>query len=676
MPMRSHLSSFFAGFVALVLLVAPLDVFATQGIQGSPKIMDLFLDWQIKDSDVQALAKWDVVVLDYDQQARYPEKLRALKRLSPSTKILAYIQSEEIPDARFSEPPEYPGAELSSQIDQSWYVRDAAGNKAFFWPGSSLLNVTDQGPAGLSGQRWNQFLPRFIHDQILSTGLWDGVFLDNTFSGISHFSKSPVDLDRNGTADSAAAADASWQAGMKKMLSLVAQLNPGAIVVGNGGDAYAAQLNGAFFEHFPSYSWAPNWQQFRDTIARNRAPSYTALNVNTDNSDTPNNYQLMRYGLGSALVGGGYYSFDQGDYNHDTTWWYDEYSAALGVARSSPYIIAGGGGSAVVPAVWARDFQNGLVLVNSTSKAQNVSLPGVFEKLHGTQDTKQNNGALVTTLTLAPHDGIVLFRRSDATEIRGGSFTNGTFVRAYDSQGKQIQNGFFAQRLDAPSGSATAVTDVDMDGKDDIVSAAKGTVTIKFGAGKSVSMQPFGKGYTGTLSLAVANTNRDPQKEIIVGRGSGKTPGVHVFSIAGKQLTAWDAYAAAFGGGVRVAAGDVNHDGLTEIVTGAGPGGGPHVRLWKTDGGSWGTSFFAFDQSERGGVSVAVGDLDGDGKAEIIAGSGQGAVPRVRIFSSQGTLQREFTLGAKPLVGGLTVSTSDINGDGRAEILVAGLSAF
>ena len=73
-----------------------------------------------------------------------------------------------------------------------------SGQKDFFWAGSSLLNVTDKGPISSGGVRWNEFLPQFIHDNILSTGLWDGVFLDNTFDAISYYAKSPVDLDRDG----------------------------------------------------------------------------------------------------------------------------------------------------------------------------------------------------------------------------------------------------------------------------------------------------------------------------------------------------------------------------------------------------------------------------------------------------------------------------------------------
>jgi serralysin len=79
----------------------------------------------------------------------------------------------------------------------------------------------------------------------------------------------------------------------------------------------------------------------------------------------------------------------------------------------------------------------------------------------------------------------------------------------------------------------------------------------------------------------------------------------------------------------------------------------------------------AYDKDFRGGVSVAVGDLDGDGKAEIITGSGPGGSPQVRVFDGQGNLKAQFMAYDRNLTNGLLVSVDDLNQDGSLDILAS-----
>jgi hypothetical protein len=128
--------------------------------------------------------------------------------------------------------------------------------------------------------------------------------------------------------------------------------------------------------------------------------------------------------------------------------------------------------------------------------------------------------------------------------------------------------------------------------------------------------------------------NGDGRADIIAGAGPGGGPHVKVFNaVQGNLLHSFDAFDPSFKGGVRVAAGDVNGDGRADVIAGAGPGGGPHVKVFNGVQGNLLHSFFAFDPTFQGGVNVAAGDVNGDGRADVVAGAGPGGGPHVRAFS-------------------------------------------
>jgi hypothetical protein len=141
------------------------------------------------------------------------------------------------------------------------------------------------------------------------------------------------------------------------------------------------------------------------------------------------------------------------------------------------------------------------------------------------------------------------------------------------------------------------------------------------------------------VRIAVGNLNNDGIPDIITTpEGPGVPPVVELFDgLTGKlfpsEMGSFFAYNPLFRGGLYVAAGDVNGDGTDDIITGAGTGGGPHVRVFSGLDHSVLTEFFAYNPGFLGGVRVGAADLDGDGFADIVTGAGPGGGPHVRVIS-------------------------------------------
>lgn len=177
-----------------------------------------------------------------------------------------------------------------------------------------------------------------------------------------------------------------------------------------------------------------------------------------------------------------------------------------------------------------------------------------------------------------------------------------------------------------------------------------------------------------SLAYALAYKVGEPEarKEktnlLVSALGFESFPQIKIFKNDDTIFKSFFSYSPTFKGSINIAVGDVDGDSIDEVVTGAGYGGGPHVRILDIDGHVK-SQFFAFEKLSRSGVNIALGDIDGDKKYEIIAGAGKKSKPLVKIFSSDGKLIGSFMAYAENFLGGVNVASGDINGDGKDEII-------
>lgn len=299
-------------------------------------------------------------------------------------------------------------------------VAHAAGARVashvVFFGGTWMLNIT--APA------WRDTLAEEAAS-LVAAGPWTGIFLDVCFEDIAWLNGGVVDLDRDGTADRDASA--RWSAGMGALVdTLRGKLGPDVPLISNPGaqDCPHPSLDGILMEGWP-IGMPPAYLDFDVGLARYAAWSQRPPRLTIANAFSPKigfgtiadgqdevartDYAAMRFGLGVALMGDGYYTYDNGVFGHYVAWWYDEYD---GAGRGARWL-----GRARTPMQtndtlrW-REFEHGLAVVNLGDAPATFAAPPGFAKLAGTQDRAHNDGAPVTGTLLVPaRDAYVLVRR-------------------------------------------------------------------------------------------------------------------------------------------------------------------------------------------------------------------------------------------------------------------------
>ncbi len=201
--------------------------------------------------------------------------------------------------------------------------------------------------------------------------------------------------------------------------------------------------------------------------------------------------------------------------------------------------------------------------------------------------------------------------------------------------------------------------------------------------------QTFFPGFPGDVRTATADVTGDGVPDFIGGAGPGGGPNVIVYDGAtGARIADFFPFETTFTGGVFVAAGDINGDGKADLAVTPDQGGGPIVAIYDgaklaagLNAGAQIARFFGIDDPNfRGGARAAVGDVNGDGKGDILVSAGFTGGPREALFNGAGLtpsgappkLVPDFFAFEDTLRNGAYVALGDLNGDGKAELIFGG----
>lgn len=269
----------------------------------------------------------------------------------------------------------------------------------------------------------------------------------------------------------------------------------------------------------------------------------------------------------------------------------------------------------------------------------------------------------------------------------------GAHVKVLDSQSGATVASLFPFGSAAVSAVVVATGDIDGDGHRDLIASAttpEGTRVQGIALDGSVLASFFvvEPGIAAGASLAAGDLDGNGLAEIVLGTGPTQAPApprpgpeqhVAVFDRAGRTIGRFAAYAGRFQGSVRVATGDVAGTSRPEMVTAPGPGTPTEIGIY---GDQWvaerdrnnriGT-FLAFEPSFLGGATVALGDIDGDARLEIVVGAGPGRRPEVRVFEPSGRRISSFRAFDAPYEAGISVAAGDLDADGKDEIVASAL---
>ena len=265
------------------------------------------------------------------------------------------------------------------------------------------------------------------------------------------------------------------------------------------------------------------------------------------------------------------------------------------------------------------------------------------------------------------HDGqpdLVLVNSGAFSVLMGNS--DGTFQPAV------VYNTF--------GGNSIALTDINGDGRVDLVIAnqqypSEGYVGVALGNGDGTFRLPvfYDPGGTFTDGVAIADLNHDGKPDLVITNGDA---GGKVCVLLGKGDGSFQAATCYAQGGLYFpetsspVVADVNGDGRPDLVVANQASKTVGVLLGNGDGTFQPVATYLLNEGEPSSVGVA--DVDGDGKPDLIIATSNLPTVHVLLGNGDGSFQGdvEYYSGGGPLAGSASLAVADLNGDGKPDLAV------
>jgi glucose/arabinose dehydrogenase len=175
-------------------------------------------------------------------------------------------------------------------------------------------------------------------------------------------------------------------------------------------------------------------------------------------------------------------------------------------------------------------------------------------------------------------------------------------------------------------------------------------------------VQVYTRAYTGGVRVAVGDVDaaNGATPEVLTAQEAGGGPFVKILDGAsGAFLRQVQVFRSGFTGGVFLATGNINNSGKADILAGPGSGGGPVVNAFEGSTGAFIRNYHDFAGTPITGVRVAAVDVNGDGIDDVLAAVGAGGPPEVQVLdgATGGELARFFVYDPSVTAGLFVVGT-------------------